>query len=121
MNGFFAPIPGSSPDPEPEPRRRDEGGARHRDHPRRGPGQVWNLHLETAGTDIAAPLLTASPSVTALVVDDLCWQAAAEDWEHRRPAWWRTRARAAWRAEGAELAATADRLRAAAEGVLREL
>jgi len=46
-----------------------------------------------------------------LVVEDVCWQAAIEDWKQRRPPWWRRGARAAWRAEGAQLATEADRLR----------
>ncbi|MBS2535240.1 hypothetical protein KGQ20_20975 [Catenulispora sp. NF23] len=80
-----------------------------------------SLHLASVGSNVAARFLTESPSVAVLVVEDLCWQAATEDWKHRRPHWWRPRARTVWKAEGALLEAKADRLRQLADDVFQEL
>jgi hypothetical protein len=116
MNGFFfTPVP----PPEPQPRKAAEDGQR-RCQPQAA-GQSWNLHLESADTDVDARFLNVSPSVAMIAVEDLCWQAATEDWRRRRPPWWRTRARAVWHAEGAQLAAKADRLRDLAGQVCQEL
>jgi hypothetical protein len=118
MDGFFFdPVP--PPQPEPAPRNPVESER----HPRlrHGAQPTWNLHLETTGGHVAARFLTESPPVATLVVEDLCWQAATEDWKHRRPHWWRPGAQAAWKAEGAELAVQAERLREMADYVFRDL
>ena len=115
MNGFFNPVP----PPEPH-RRKTAWNDQHRRHPQPN-GQPWILHLESADADVAARLLVSSPPVAMLAVEDLCWQAATEDWKRRRPPWWRPRAHAAWHAEGAQLAAEADRLRDLAGQVCQEL
>ena len=119
MHGFFDPVPPPGPDRKPA----TPSAADHQCHrqPRHAAQAPWNLHLESAGTDIAARFLADSPSLAVLAVEDLCWQAAAEDWKHRRPHWWQPRSRAAWRAEGARLAAKADRLRQMADDVSQEL
>jgi hypothetical protein len=82
---------------------------------------TWNLHLESTGGHVAARFLLESPLAATLVTEDLCWQAATEDWKRRRPGWWRLRARAAWKAEGDELLAQAARLREMADYAFHEL
>jgi hypothetical protein len=77
------------------------------------------VRLQSAGTSLPVGFLD-SPSVAMLAVEDLCWEAALEDWRHRRPSRWRLRARVVWEAEGARLGAKADRLRDLATEVLRE-
>jgi hypothetical protein len=119
MYGFFSAwVPPPRPDPEPhqpaEPSRR-------RRRPRHRTPRAWNLHLESTGTDIATRYLTESPAVATLAVEDLCWQAAAEDWKRRRPHRWRSQARADWLAEGELLAVEAERLRELADDVFQEL
>jgi|GEM_PF-2314317 len=103
------PVPHNPVDIERHPR------TRHRGQP------TWNLHLETTGGHVATRFLAESPSATALVVEDLCWEAAAEDWKHRRPHWWRLGARASWKAEGVQLAFEAEQVRETADRVFREL
>lgn len=112
------------PPPAPKPRpqntqRQAQGPHQHRLLPDTQP--AWNLRLESAGSRVAARFLMASPAAAALVAEDLCWQAATEDWKNRRPHWWHRQARAAWRAEGDELAAEAAALRQRADEVFREL
>lgn len=119
MYGSF-PAPAPPPQPDPGARKPTEKSRRHR-WPRHRGAQVWNLHLESTGTDVAARYLAESPSVAALAVEDLCWQAASEDWLRRRPHRWRSRARAEWLAEGELLAAKADRLRVLADEIFQEL
>lgn len=114
---FFAPVP--PPRPGPEPHQPTEPSRRRL--PRRRTPRARNLHLESAGTDIAARYLTESPAVATLAVEDLCWQAATQDWKHRRPHRWRSQARADWLAEGRLLAAKADRLQEMADDVFQEL
>jgi hypothetical protein len=77
--------------------------------------------LESTGTDVAARFLAESPSVVALAVEDLCWQAATDDWKRRRPHRWQSRAREDWLAEGESLAAKADRLRELADEIFQDL
>jgi len=77
--------------------------------------------LASVGTNLPVGLLEDSPSALVLAVEDMCWEAAVEDWKHRRPPRRRFQARAAWEAEGAELAAKADHLRRVAGEVLQEL
>jgi hypothetical protein len=79
------------------------------------------MHLKSAGTNLPVGFLEDSPSALVLAVEDVCWEAAVEDWEHRRPSRWRFQARAAWEAEGAVLVAKADHLRRLAGEVLQEL
>jgi hypothetical protein len=118
MYGFFSdPAPASRPDPE--PRKPVQAKRRRRWRHRTSP--EWNLHLECTGTDIAPRFLAESPSVATLAVEDLCWQAAIDDWKRRRPHRWRSRARADWEAEGKLLSAEADRLRELAVEMLQEL
>jgi hypothetical protein len=78
------------------------------------------VRLESAGTNLPLRFLN-SPSAAVLAVEDLCWEAAVEDWKHRRPSRWRLRARADWEAEGELLAAKADRLRHLAVEILQEM
>jgi len=123
---FFAPVQRPKPKSTPKPTARKAAGPqRHRQHSQHHQEQsappVRNLHLGSTGTTIAAGFLGASPSVVALAVEDVCLQAATVDWKRRRPRWWSPRARAVWRAEKAQLAADADRLRELAGEVLQEL
>lgn len=118
MNGFPEPVPRPGPGPRPQKPAAD-GQQRHRaQHPAK---PTWNLRLESVGSNVASRFLTESPSVVVLAVEDLCWQAATEDWRHRRPHWWRRKSLAAWRAEGARLDAKAARLRELADDVFQEL
>ncbi|NUP50454.1 MAG: hypothetical protein HOW97_24555 [Catenulispora sp.] len=117
MNGFPEPIP--RPGPEQQPQKPPAAGRPH--HPQRPDEPSWNLHLESIGSNVAGHFLTESPSLAVLAVEDLCWEAATEDWKHRKPHWWRPRARAAWRAEGARLDAKAARLCELADDVFQEL
>ena len=120
MYGFFSnPVPPPRPGPE-QPRKPAES-SRRRHLPRHRTPRAWNLHLESAGTDIAARFVTESSAVAALAVEDLCWQAATDDWKRRRPHRWRPRARAEWLAEGELLATEADQLRELADEVFQEL
>jgi len=119
MRGFFEPPP--PPGQEPGPRNPAGGEPQHRPDRQHAARPVWNLHLESAGTNVPARFLTESPMLTVLAVEDLCWQAATEDWKHRRPHRWRRQAREAWLAEGAQLEAKADRLRQMADDVLAQL
>jgi hypothetical protein len=51
------------------------------------------------------------PEVAAVVIEDLCWQIALDDWVTRRPHGWRRQhARAAWRMDGERLLAERDRM-----------
>lgn len=118
MNGFSEPVP--QPGPEPQPRNL-AGSTQQHHHLQHAAQQSWNLHLESVGSNVAGRFLTESPSVMVLAVEDLCWQAATEDWKHRRPHWWQPRARTAWIAEGAQLDAKAARLRQLADDVFQEL
>ena len=118
MNGFPEPVP--QPGPEPRPQNRT-GSTQQQHRPQHTTQPSWNLHLESIGSNVAGRFLTESPSMMVLAVEDLCWQAATEDWKHRRPHWWRVRARAAWVAEGAHLEAKAARLHELADDVYQEL
>lgn len=117
MYGFFEP----SPPPGPEPAPRKPVVTDQPDHRGQHDGRPWNLHLESAGTNVPVRFLAESPLLLMLAVEDLCWEAATEDWKHRRPHCWHPQARAAWFAEGAQLDAKADRLREMADGVLADL
>jgi hypothetical protein len=118
MNGYPEPVPRPEPKPQPQKPTAD-GQQRHRaQHPGK---PAWNLRLESVGSNVAGRFLTESPSMVVLAVEDLCWEAATEDWKHRRPHWWRRGALATWRAEGARLDAKAARLRALADDVFQEL
>jgi hypothetical protein len=118
MYGFIDfPPPGPEPEPDREP---SERSGIDRPGETAGP-RPWNLRLESVGTNLPVGLLDASPSAAVLAVEDVCWEAAVEDWKRRRPPRWRIRSRAAWEAEGASLAAKADHLRNLAGEVLREL
>lgn len=119
MHGFIDPPPPPRPDPDRDPPE-PPGSERPRPEGLVG-AKGWNLHLESAGTDVPVAFLAGSPSTAVLAVEDVCWQAAVEDWKRRRPARWRVRARSAWRAEGGWLAARADHLRRLAGEILREL
>jgi hypothetical protein len=110
------------PAPKPRPQNSRQPAAGPRQHlllPDTQP--TWNLRLESTGSRVAARFLIETPNAAALVVEDLCWQAATEDWKNHRPHWWHPQARAAWQAEGDELAAEAAALRQMADGVFREL
>jgi hypothetical protein len=117
MNGFFF-DPAPQPPPEPRPQKSAEN---HRRHQSRDTQPTWNLLLESTGCHVASRFLLESPMAAALVTEDLCWQAATEDWKRRRPPWWHPRARAAWKAEGDELVAQAVRLRQMADYVFHDL
>jgi hypothetical protein len=119
MFGFVEPPPPPSPGPDREPPERSHPGPAGAASPA-GP-EVWNLRLESVGSNLPVGLLDGSPSVAVLAVEDLCWEAAVEDWKRRRPPRWRIRSRAAWEAEGAWLAARSDHLKRLAAEVLREL
>ena len=118
MYGLIGPPP---PRPGPERKPQEPSSRDQRGPTRPAAPKEWNLHLESAGTDIPAGFLAGSPSTAVLAVEDVCWEAAVEDWKHRRPRRWRVRARTAWEAEGLWLAAKADHLRHLADEVLREL
>lgn len=118
MNGFPEPVPPPGPGPKPH---RPTGQDQQNHHPQHTTKPSWNLHLESVGSNVAGRFLTESPSAMVLAVEDLCWQAATEDWKHRRPHWWQLRARTAWQAEGAQLDAKAARLRQLADDVFQEL
>lgn len=117
MNGYPEPVP--QPGPGAQPQKPTGNDQRH--HPPRTTQPSWNLRLESIGSNVACRFLTESPSVLVLAVEDLCWQAATEDWKHRRPHWWRLQARTAWRAEGTQLGTKAARLRELADDVFQEL
>jgi hypothetical protein len=51
------------------------------------------------------------PTMRVMVVEDACWRATTEYWRSRRPAPWRLRDRARWRAEGVALREKRDRIR----------
>ena len=117
---FQDPAPPPPPKPGPQHPRRPEAEVR-RHHLLHDAQPAWNLHLESTGGHVAARFLIESPMAAALVAQDLCWQAATQDWKHRRPPRWRPRARAAWKAEGDELLAQAARLRQMADYVFQDL
>jgi hypothetical protein len=115
MPGHFVEPP---PPPKPGPRRPVES---HRDHRLKQDRKPWNAHLESAGVNVPAHFLTESRAAAELVAEDLCWQAAMQDWKQRKPCWWRSGARAAWKAEGIDLADWAERLRKMADYISQEL
>lgn len=115
MPGHFVEPPSS---PKPGSRRPVES---HRDHRLKQDGKPWNLRLESTGTNVPARFLTEAPATAELVAEDLCWQAAMQDWKQRKPSWWRPGARSAWKAEGIGLADWAERLRKMADYVFQEL
>lgn len=120
FESFRDPVPPPPPKPGSQHPQRPEA-----DHRRRrllhDAQPTWNLHLESTGSHVAARFLIESPTAAALVAEDLCWQAATQDWKKRRPPRWRPRARAAWKAEGDELLAEAARLCEMADYVFQDL
>lgn len=90
----------------------ERGQRRRFRHSRRTADQTqdWNLRFESAGTTVPAGLVKDSPALLVAVVEDVCWQAAAEGWRARRPHRWRRRAYAAWRAQSDWLDQKRERL-----------
>ena len=58
--------------------------------------------------------------LAALVVEDMCWSIARDDWISREPRWWQRRKLARWEAEHEELCNQRDGIRCLARrcGVL---
>ena len=83
MYGLIGPPP---PRPGPERKPQEPSSRDQRGPTRPAAPKEWNLHLESAGTDIPAGFLAGSPSTAVLAVEDVCWEAAVEDWKHRRAA-----------------------------------
>jgi hypothetical protein len=78
----------------------------------------WNLRFESAGTAVPAGLLKQSPMLLVAAAEDMCWQAAAEDWRARRPHRWQRHAFAAWRAQSGWLEQKRRRLCSMVEDAL---
>jgi hypothetical protein len=98
---------------EPRPEREPHGGMMRRDQvnapPRDGRPVAGYLRLASVGQCL--PVVEFDrPGVAVVVVEDLCWRIALEGWKARRPRWWRRRARAAWRGDGAGVQAERDRV-----------
>jgi hypothetical protein len=98
---------------DPRPQHEQQSDMTRRDQLRAQPRRRLPVagHLCVASVDHCVPIVEFDrPEVAAVVVEDLCWRIALEDWQARRPPWWHRRARAAWRRVGESVQAERDRV-----------
>ena len=103
-----------------EPARRS---ARLRSRWRRArsePEEDWNLRFDLLGAYIPAGRVADSPTLLVIAAEDVCWRVALDTLRAARPALWRRRARAQWRAQRRGLEQKRQRLRLLAEQTLAE-
>lgn len=62
------------------------------------------MYLASLGRTVPAHPDLLSPDMRVVLVEDLLWSIESEESARRKPAPWRRRVRASWRAEGAALA-----------------
>ncbi|HEY3868968.1 MAG TPA: hypothetical protein VGM10_11485 [Actinocrinis sp.] len=117
MSGSESPLSAAGVVPA---RRRAGLRARWRRRARGVPQDIWNLRFELLGTYIPAGRVAESPTLLVIAAEEVCWRIARDTLAAARPALWRRRARAQWRAQRRGLEQKRQRLRVLAEKTLAD-
>jgi hypothetical protein len=117
MNWSEPPLSAAGVEPR---RRRRSLRARWRRRGRSTAQATWNLRFDLLGTYIPAGRVAESPTLLVIAAEDVCWRVALDTLAAARPALWRRRARAQWRAQRRGLEQKRQRLRLLAEQTLAE-
>lgn len=87
---------------------------------RHSPARI-RLYLPSVQTSLSGEQVLSDPVLAALVIEDMCWSFARDDWISREPYRWQRRKKERWQAEYRALCDQREEIRCLARhcGLLR--